>query len=83
MENTAERVGLCKYLYSFALDQNISLENIADKIDKPPELVKNIFAGTISPTVDDLILIANQLGLKLTFHQSVPFAQKKIQNKSF
>jgi transcriptional regulator with XRE-family HTH domain len=83
------RMVFCKYLQTIAMEKNFTIEDIVKRTNKSYTEIKKILEGLISPSLDDLILIADLLGVQVTLTSDIPFAHKKIaimiplfQNKS-
>ena len=72
------RMVFCKYLYAIAKEKNFTIEDIVKKTNKSYTEVKKILEGLISPSLDDLLLIADLLGIQLTLDMEIPLAHKKI-----
>lgn len=68
----------CKYLYSIAREKNFTIEDIVRKTNKSYTEVKKILEGLISPSFDDLLLIADLLDVHITLTAEIPFGHKKI-----
>jgi len=76
------RMVFCKYLYTIAKERNFTLEDIVRKTNKSYTEVKKIMEGLIPPSFDDLLLIADLLGIQVTLNTEIPLAHKKI-SKAF
>ena len=76
------RMVFCKYLYTIAKERNFTLEDIVRKTNKSYTEVKKIMEGLIPPSFDDLLLIADLLGIQVTLDTEIPLAHKKI-SKAF
>ena len=72
------RMVFCKYLYTIAKEKNFSLEDIVRKTNKSYTEVKKIMEGLMPPSFDDLLLIADLLGIQVTLNTEIPLAHKKI-----
>ncbi|HXO77438.1 MAG TPA: helix-turn-helix transcriptional regulator [Puia sp.] len=72
------RMVFCKYLYTIAKEKNYTIEDIARKTKKTYTEVKKILEGLISPTLDDLLQIADLLNIHVTLNVEIPLGQKKI-----
>lgn len=68
----------CKYLYSIAKEKNFTIEDIVRKTNKSYTEVKRIMEGLISPSLDDLLLIADLLNIHVTLNAEIPLGHKKI-----
>jgi transcriptional regulator with XRE-family HTH domain len=76
------RMIFCKYLYAIAKEKNFTIDDIVRKTNKSYTEVKKILEGLLSPSLDDLILIADLLGVYVTLNTELPLGHKKI-SKSF
>jgi len=72
------RMVFCKYLYTIAKEKNYTIEDIARKTKKTYTEVKKILEGLVSPTLDDLLQIADLLNIHVTLNVEIPLGQKKI-----
>jgi len=72
------RMVFCKYLYALVRERNLSIEDIVKKTNKSYTEVKKILEGLISPSFDDLLLIADLLNINITLTSEIPLAHKKI-----
>ena len=72
------RMVFCKYLYALVRERNLSIEDIVKKTNKSYTEVKKILEGLISPSFDDLLLIADLLNVNVTLTSEIPLAHKKI-----
>ena len=72
------RMVFCKYLYSIAKEKNFTIEEIVKKTNKSYTEVKKILEGLISPSLDDLLIIADLLGIHVTLSTDMPLGQIKI-----
>ena len=72
------RMVFCKYLFTIAKEKNFTIEEIARKTKKTYTEVKKILEGLVSPTLDDLLQIADLLNIHVTLNVEVPLGQKKI-----
>ena len=68
----------CKYLFTIAKEKNYTIEEIARKTKKTYTEVKKILEGLVSPTLDDLLQIADLLNIHVTLNVEIPLGQKKI-----
>ena len=76
------RMVFCRYLYTIAKERNFTLEDIVRKTNKSYTEVKKIMEGLMPPSFDDLLLIADLLGIQVTLNTEIPLAHKKI-DKAF
>ena len=72
------RMVFCKYLYTIAKEKNFTIEDISRKTKKTYTEVKKILEGLVSPTLDDLLQIADLLNIHVTLNVEIPLGQKKI-----
>ena len=72
------RMVFCKYLFTIAKEKNYTIEEIARKTKKTYTEVKKILEGLVSPTLDDLLQIADLLNIHVTLNVEIPLGQKKI-----
>jgi transcriptional regulator with XRE-family HTH domain len=72
------RMVFCKYLYTIAKEKDFTIEEIARKTKKTYTEVKKILEGLVSPTLDDLLQIADLLNIHVTLNVEIPLGQKKI-----
>jgi transcriptional regulator with XRE-family HTH domain len=77
------RMVFCKYLYTIAKERNFTLEDIVRKTNKSYTEVKKIMEGLIPPSFDDLLQIADLLGIQVTLNTEIPLAHKKISKAFF
>jgi len=68
----------CKYLYTIAKEKNFTIDDIARRTKKTYTEVKKILEGLVSPTLDDLLQIADLLNIHVTLNVEIPLGQKKI-----
>lgn len=68
----------CKYLFTIAKEKNFTIEEIARRTKKTYTEVKKILEGLVSPTLDDLLQIADLLNIHVTLNVEIPLGQKKI-----
>ncbi|HEV3325849.1 MAG TPA: helix-turn-helix transcriptional regulator [Puia sp.] len=73
------RMIFCRYLYSIVREKNLTIEDIVKKTDRSYTEIKRILEGLISPSLDDLLLIAEQLGIHVTLNTEIPLGHKKIE----
>jgi transcriptional regulator with XRE-family HTH domain len=83
------RMVFCKYLHTIAMEKNLTIEDIVKRTSKSYTEIKKILEGLISPSLDDLMLIADMLDIQVTLTSDIPLGHKKIakmiplfQNKS-
>lgn len=72
------RMVFCKYLHTLAKERNFTIEDIVRKTNKSYTEVKRILEGLISPSFDDLLLIADMLDINVTLNAEIPLGHKKI-----
>ncbi|HMH24139.1 MAG TPA: helix-turn-helix transcriptional regulator [Puia sp.] len=72
------RMVFCKYLSSIAQEKNLTIEDIVLKTNKSYTEVKRMMEGLISPSFDDLLLIAEMLNIHVTLNTEIPLGHKKI-----
>ncbi len=72
------RMVFCKYLFTIAKEKNFTIEEIARRTKKTYTEVKKILEGLVSPTLDDLLQIADLLNIHVTLNVEIPLGQKKI-----
>jgi transcriptional regulator with XRE-family HTH domain len=72
------RMVFCKYLHTIAMEKNITIEDIVKRTNKSYTEIKKILEGLISPSLDDLMLIADLLDVHVTLASDIPFGHKKI-----
>ena len=68
----------CKYLYSIAKEKSFTIEEIVKRTNKSYTEVKKIMEGVIPPSFDDLLQIADLLGIHITLSSDMPLGQIKI-----
>jgi len=68
----------CKYLHALAKERNLTIDDIVKKTNKSYTEVKRIMEGLISPSFDDLLLIADMLDIHVTLTAEIPLGHKKI-----
>ena len=61
--------GLVKYLHKYSIENNISQDQIAQKIGTDKSNVSRIFSTRYKPSFPIILNIANALGLKMTFEE--------------
>lgn len=72
------RMVFCKYLSAIAKEKNVTIDDIVRKTNKSYTEVKKIMEGFMSPSFDDLLLIADFLGIHVTLMAEIPLGHKKI-----
>jgi len=72
------RMVFCKYLSAIAKERNVTIEDIVRKTNKSYTEVKKILEGFSSPSFDDLLIIADFLGIHVTLNAEIPLGHKKI-----
>jgi len=72
------RMVFCKYLHALAKERNLTIDDIVKKTNKSYTEVKRIMEGLISPSFDDLLLIADMLDIHVTLTAEIPLGHKKI-----
>jgi transcriptional regulator with XRE-family HTH domain len=72
------RMVFCKYLQTIAMEKNLTIEDIVKRTNKSYTEIKKILEGLISPSLDDLMLIADMLDVQVTLTSDIPFGHKKI-----
>jgi transcriptional regulator with XRE-family HTH domain len=72
------RMVFCKYLSAIAKERNVTIEDIVRKTNKSYTEVKKIMEGFMSPSFDDLLIIADFLGIHVTLMAEIPLGHKKI-----
>ena len=68
----------CKYLNTIAKEKNLTIEDIVKRTNKSYTEIKKILEGLISPSLDDLLLIAELLDINVTLNVEIPLGHKKI-----
>lgn len=68
----------CKYLHILAKEKNFTIDDIVKKTNKSYTEVKRILEGLVSPSFDDLLLIADMLDINVTLTAEIPLGHKKI-----
>jgi len=68
----------CKYLFAIAKEKNISIEDIVKATNKSYTEVKKILEGLLSPSFDDILVIADLLNIHVTLTPEIPLGHKKI-----
>ncbi|HEY4061827.1 MAG TPA: helix-turn-helix domain-containing protein [Puia sp.] len=72
------RMVFCKYLYALIREKNLSIDDVVRATNKSYTEVKKILEGLISPSFDDLLLIADLLGINVTLTAEIPLGHKKV-----
>ena len=73
------RIVFCKYLSSIAKEKNIPIEEIVKATNRSYSEVKKILEGLISPSLDELVAIAEFLGTHITLNAELPLGHKRIE----
>jgi transcriptional regulator with XRE-family HTH domain len=76
-----QRISLCRFLQTLADEKKVSIEQLSDRTGISIPELQSILKGLHSPTVDQLIAVANQLDMQLTFNQTISFAHRKAANQ--
>jgi transcriptional regulator with XRE-family HTH domain len=72
------RMVFCKYLQTIAREKNLSIDDIVKKTNRSYTEIKKILEGLISPSLDDLLMIAEILDIHVTLNAELPLGQKKV-----
>ena len=72
------RMVFCKYLHTIAREKNLSIDDIVKKTNRSYTEIKKILEGLISPSLDDLLMIAEILNINVTLNVEIPLGQKKV-----
>jgi hypothetical protein len=72
------RMVFCKYLYTIAREKNLSIDDIVQKTNRSYTEIKKILEGLVSPSLDDVLLIADILDINVTLNVEIPLGQKKV-----
>jgi transcriptional regulator with XRE-family HTH domain len=72
------RMVFCKYLHAIAKEKDYSIDDIVRKTNKSYTEVRKIMEGFISPSFDDLLLIADLLGVHVTLTAEIPLGHKRV-----
>jgi transcriptional regulator with XRE-family HTH domain len=72
------RMVFCKYLHTIAREKNLSIDDIVKKTNRSYTEIKKILEGLISPSLDDLLLIAEILDIHVTLNVEIPLGHKKV-----
>jgi hypothetical protein len=77
-----QRVSLCRFLRALADEKQVPVALLSGRTGIPVTELESMLLGLHSPTVDQLIAVANQLDMQLTFHKTISFAHKKAGNQA-
>jgi len=72
------RMVFCKYLQTIAREKNLSIDDIVKKTNRSYTEIKKILEGLISPSLDDLLMIAEILDIHVTLTVEMPLGHKKV-----
>jgi transcriptional regulator with XRE-family HTH domain len=72
------RMVFCKYLHTIAREKNLSIDDIVRKTNRSYTEIKKILEGLVSPSLDDLLLIAEILDINVTLNVEIPLGHKKV-----
>jgi transcriptional regulator with XRE-family HTH domain len=72
------RMVFCKYLHTIAREKNLSIDDIVKKTNRSYTEIKKILEGLVSPSLDDLLLIAEILDINVTLNVEIPLGHKKV-----
>ena len=72
------RMVFCKYLFTIAREKNLSIDDIVKKTNRSYTEIKKILEGLISPSLDDLLIIAEILDIHVTLTVEIPLGHKKV-----
>ena len=72
------RMVFCKYLHTIAREKNLSIDDIVKKTNRSYTEIKKILEGLVSPSLDDLLLIAEILNINVTLNLEIPLGHKKV-----
>ena len=72
------RMVFCKYLHTIAREKNLSIDDIVKKTNRSYTEIKKILEGLVSPSLDDLLMIAEILNINVTLNVEIPLGQKKV-----
>ncbi|MDR3716023.1 MAG: helix-turn-helix transcriptional regulator [Puia sp.] len=75
------RVAFCRYLQAIAKEKKITIDEIVQKTNRSYSDIKKILDGLISPSFDDLVVIADLLNIHITLNPEISLAHKKISNE--
>jgi len=68
----------CKYLHTLAKEKDFTIEDMVKKTNRSYTEIKRILEGLVSPSFDDLLLIADLLDINVTLTAEIPLGHKKI-----
>ena len=68
----------CKYLHTLAKEKDFTIEDMVKKTNRSYTEIKRILEGLVSPSFDDLLLIADMLDINVTLTAEIPLGHKKI-----
>jgi hypothetical protein len=77
-----QRVSLCRFLRTLADEKQVPVALLSSRTGIAEQELESMLQGLHSPTVDQLIAVANQLDMQLTFHKTISFAHKKAGNQA-
>jgi|GEM_PF-1189711 len=72
------RMVFCKYLHTLAKEKDFTIEDMVKKTNRSYTEIKRILEGLVSPSFDDLLLIADLLDINVTLTAEIPLGHKKI-----
>jgi transcriptional regulator with XRE-family HTH domain len=72
------RMVFCKYLHTISMEKNLTIDDIVKRTNKSYTEIKKTLEGLISPSLDDLMLIADMLDIQVTLTSDIPLGHKKI-----
>lgn len=76
-----QRVSLCLFLQSLAEEQLISIEELSIRTGIASCELASILQGITVPSIDQLIAVANELDMQLTFQHNLSFAHRKAAGR--
>jgi transcriptional regulator with XRE-family HTH domain len=65
-------------LHTIAREKNLSIDDIVKKTNRSYTEIKKILEGLISPSLDDLLMIAEILDIHVTLTVEMPLGHKKV-----
>lgn len=68
----------CNYLHTIAKERNLTIDDMVKRTNKSYTEIKRMLEGLISPSLDDLMLIAEMLDIHVTLNVEIPLGHKKI-----
>jgi len=68
----------CKYLHTLAKEKDFTIEDMVKKTNRSYTEIKRILEGLVTPSFDDLLLIADLLDINVTLTAEIPLGHKKI-----